>query len=70
MLTTAPLLVMMGEYGRLFKPAASVEQACSRIPGLVSPALVPKAGPLVTMDQPEWLRQLVFRFSTRGGDCR
>lgn len=45
---------------------AAVERARRRIPGLVSAEIVPKAGHLVTIAQPEWLRQPVFRFFDQG----
>ena len=63
---TAPLLVLMGQYERIFKPAAAVERARRLIPGLVSAEIVPTAGHLVTVDQPEWLKERVLRFFDQG----
>lgn len=63
---TSPLLVLMGEYERLFKPKMAIERARSQIPGLVSAEIVPNAGHLVTVDQPDWLKQRVLKFIQTG----
>jgi len=62
----SPLMVLMGEYERLFKPQIAVERARSLIPGLVSAEIVPNAGHLVTVDQPDWLKQRVLKFVETG----
>ena len=59
---TSPLLVLMGEYERVFKLQTAVERANSLIPGLVSAEIVPNAGHLVTADQPDWLKHRVLKF--------
>ena len=56
------LLVLMGEYERIFKPYVAVERARKLIPGLVSAEIVPDAGHLMTTDQPQWLQERIFRF--------
>lgn len=63
---TSPLLILMGEYERLFRPQAAVERATKLIPSLVAADIVPKAGHLVTTDQPEWLKQRVLKFIQAG----
>ena len=62
----SPLLVLMGEFERLFKPHMAIEQARSLIPGLVSAEMVPKAGHLMTADQPDWLKHRVLKFIQAG----
>ena len=59
---TSPLLVLMGEYERVFKLQDAVERANNLIPGLVSAEIVPNAGHLVTADQPDWLKHRVLKF--------
>ena len=62
----SPLLVLMGEFERLFKPHIAIERARSLIPGLVSAEMVPDAGHLMTADQPDWLKQRVLKFIQAG----
>ena len=63
---TSPLLVLMGEYERLFRPRIAIERARKLIPGLVSAEIVTNAGHLITADQPEWLKQRMLRFIQDG----
>lgn len=49
---------------------AAVERARRLIPGIVSAEIVPKAGHLVTVDQPKWLKERGFRFFDQGGSGR
>lgn len=63
---TSPLLVLMGEYERIFKPRVAIERARKWIPGLVSAEMVSNAGHLMTTDQPEWLKQRTIRFIQDG----
>jgi pimeloyl-ACP methyl ester carboxylesterase len=59
---TTPLLVLMGEYERIFSPTIALERARRLIPGLVAAELVLNAGHLMSIDQPEWLSQRILRF--------
>jgi pimeloyl-ACP methyl ester carboxylesterase len=63
---TSPLLVLMGEYERVFKPQTAVERARSLIPGLISAEIVPNAGHLMAVDQPDWLKQRLLKFIQTG----
>jgi len=63
---TAPLLVLMGEYERIFFPTISIERAKQFIPGLVSAELVADAGHVMTTDQPEWVKKRILDFLTGG----
>ncbi len=63
---TSPLLVLMGEYERIFKPHVAVERARKLIPGLVSAEIVPNSGHLMTADQPDWMEQRILRFIQAG----
>lgn len=63
---TSPLLVMMGEYERIFKPHVAIERARALIPGLVAAEMVSNAGHLMTVDQPEWLKTRIVRFMADG----
>ncbi len=59
---TSPLLVLIGEYERIFRPKAAIERAQKLIPGLVSAEWVANAGHLMTADQPDWLRNRILEF--------
>jgi pimeloyl-ACP methyl ester carboxylesterase len=59
---TAPLLILMGEYERIFFPIVSIERAKQYIPGLVSAELVANAGHIMTTDQPEWMHKRILDF--------
>lgn len=59
---TSPLLVLMGEYERIFSSQIAIQRAKRLIPGLVAAELVPNAGHLMTADQPQWLKERIFRF--------
>ena len=63
---TSPLLVLMGEYERVFKPQIALERASRLIPGLASAEIVPNAGHLVTADQPDWLKHRLLKFIQTG----
>lgn len=63
---TSPLLVLMGEYERIFRPQVAIERARKLIPGLVSAESVMNAGHLMTADQPDWLKQRILRFIQDG----
>jgi pimeloyl-ACP methyl ester carboxylesterase len=59
---TPPTLVLMGEDERAFPPRESVLRAHARIPGLVAAELVPRAGHLMTVDQPKLLKEKLLAF--------
>jgi pimeloyl-ACP methyl ester carboxylesterase len=59
---TAPLLLLMGEYERIFDPHQSIERARHLIPGLVAAEVVANAGHIMTADQPQWLAQRILAF--------
>ena len=59
---TAPLLILMGEHERAFNSPATIQRAQRLIPGLVAAEMVPKAGHLMTLDQPEWLKNRLLPF--------
>lgn len=59
---TSPLLVLMGQYERIFKPKLAIARAKLLIPGLVSAELVPNAGHLMTVDQADWLKRRILGF--------
>lgn len=63
---TAPLLILMGEHERAFNSLASIQRAQRLIPGLVAAEIVPQAGHLMTLDQPEWLKNRLLPFFAQG----
>lgn len=58
----SPVLVLMGEYERIFRPYVAIKRAKHLIPGLISAEIVPNAGHLMTADQPEWVEQRILKF--------
>lgn len=63
---TTPLIVLMGEYERIFKARVAIERAKKLIPSLISAEIVPNAGHLMTADQPEFLEKRVTEFFNQG----
>jgi pimeloyl-ACP methyl ester carboxylesterase len=59
---TSPFMLLMGEHERLFKSHESVERAKRLIPGLHTAEILKDAGHIMTMDQPEIIREKVLRF--------
>lgn len=59
---TAPVLLLIGEQERLFRPQVTAGRARRLIPGLTAVEIIPDAGHLLPADQPEVLkrRALVF----------
>ncbi|MEM7033730.1 MAG: alpha/beta hydrolase [Chloroflexota bacterium] len=59
---TVPTLILMGEDERIFIPAKAILRAKQLIPGLVSAEIVPNAGHIIALDQPEYLATKVLAF--------
>lgn len=64
-----PLLVLMGADEQLFPPQAAVARAKTLIPGLVAAEIVPNAGHVMTIDQPDFLAERVLRFLGEKAGC-
>lgn len=62
----SPTLVLMGEHERFFDPHRAIARAQALIPGLVAAEVVPHAGHMMTVDQPEYLKARVERFLREG----
>lgn len=62
----SPLLVLMGEYERVFRRDRALERAQKLVPGLVSAEIVAHAGHLMTLEQPEWLKLRLLSFLRDG----
>jgi pimeloyl-ACP methyl ester carboxylesterase len=56
-----PLLILMGEHERFFDSPRAVARAQALIPGVIA-EIVPHAGHVMTIDQPDYLRERVMRF--------
>ncbi len=63
---TSPALVLMGEHEQVFQARPTIDRARALIPGLVAAELVPRAGHLMTLDQPDWLSARVLKFLQAG----
>lgn len=59
---TCPLLLLMGEDERIFPPQRAIERAKNLIPGLMAAEIVPNAGHVMTIDQPDLLAERVLDF--------
>jgi len=59
---TSPFTLLMGEHERIFKSHESIERAKRLIPGLRAAEIVKDAGHIMTIDQPDMVKEKVLSF--------